>query len=141
VGINSSAAVGATARGRYAEGLRRRLAEGKGAIVISGHVGSWEILGQAVANAGFPLTTIATPFYDPRLTRWMNSWRTQLGMKILWREGNSRKTILRVLRQNELIGFLIDQNTKTAGDYVTLFGRPAFTPIIPAAIAPRTGAR
>ena len=120
--------------------VEEALAEGKGAIVISGHVGNWEMLGQAVAAAGFPVTTIATPFYDPRLTRWMNEWRTQLGLKILWREGNSGKAILRVLRQNELMGFLIDQNTKTAGDYVPFFGRPAFTPTIPAAISLRTGA-
>jgi KDO2-lipid IV(A) lauroyltransferase len=116
------------------------LAEGKGAIVISGHVGNWEFLGQAVAAGGYPLTTIATPFYDPRLTRWMNAWRTQRGLKVLWRDGNSGKAILRVLRQNQLMGFLIDQNTKTAGDYVPFFGRPAFTPTIPAALALRTGA-
>jgi KDO2-lipid IV(A) lauroyltransferase len=116
------------------------LAQGKGAIIISGHVGNWEMLGQAIAAAGFPVTTIATPFYDPRLTHWMNDWRTQLGLKILWREGNSGRAILRVLRQNELMGFLIDQNTKTAGDYVPFFGRPAFTPTIPAAISLRTGA-
>lgn len=116
------------------------LTEGKGAIVISGHVGNWEILGQAIAAAGYPLTTIATPFYDPRITRWMNTWRTQRGLKILWRDGNTGKAILRVLRQNQFMAFLIDQNTKTAGDYVPFFGRPAFTPTIPAALALRTGA-
>ena len=116
------------------------LAEGRGAIVISGHVGNWEILGQAIAVAGYPLTTIATPFYDPRITRWMNSWRTQFGLKILWRESNNGKAILRVLRRNEMMAFLIDQNTKTSGDYVLFFGRKAFTPTHPAALALRTGA-
>jgi KDO2-lipid IV(A) lauroyltransferase len=38
------------------------------------------------------------------------------------------------------MGFLIDQNTRTAGEFVPFFGRPAFTPTIPAAIALRTGA-
>ena len=116
------------------------LAEGKGAILISGHVGNWEILGQAIAAAGYPLATIATPFYDPRVTRWLDRWRAQRGMKIIWREHNSGKAILRVLRSNKLMGFLIDQDTKTAGDYVTFFGRPAFTPTTPAALALRTGA-
>jgi len=116
------------------------LAEGKGAIVISGHVGNWEILGQAIAAAGYPIATIATPFYDPRVTRWLDRWRGQRGMKIIWREHNSGKAILRVLRSNKLMGFLIDQNTRTAGDYVTFFGRPAFTPTTPAALALRTSA-
>jgi KDO2-lipid IV(A) lauroyltransferase len=47
---------------------------------------------------------------------------------------------LSVLRRNGLIAFLIDQNTRTAGDYLPFFGRPAFTPTTPAAIALRTGA-
>lgn len=120
--------------------LEDALAEGKGAIVISGHVGNWEILGQAIAAAGFPIATIATPFYDPRLTKWLDEWRSKRGLKILWRDRNSGKAILRALRGNNLMAFLIDQDTKTAGDYVPFFGRPAFTPTTPAALALRTGA-
>ncbi len=120
--------------------LDETLAEGKGVILITGHVGNWEILGQAIAAAGYPIATIATPFYDPRVTRWLDKWRAQRGLKILWRDGNSGKAILRALRSNNLMAFLIDQNTWTAGDYVPFFGRPAFTPTTPAALALRTGA-
>ena len=38
------------------------------------------------------------------------------------------------------MGFLLDQNTRTEGEYVPFFGRPAFTPTTPAALALRTGA-
>jgi KDO2-lipid IV(A) lauroyltransferase len=38
------------------------------------------------------------------------------------------------------MAFLIDQDTATAGTYVPFFGRPAFTPTTPAALALRTGA-
>lgn len=120
--------------------LDETLAEGKGVILITGHVGNWEILGQAIAAAGYPIATIATPFYDPRVTRWLDKWRTQRGLKILWRDGNSGKAILRALRSNNLMAFLIDQNTRTTGEYVPFFGRPAFTPTTPAALAIRTGA-
>ena len=117
------------------------LAEGKGAVVISGHIGNWELIGQAIAIAGYPIATIAKPLYDPRVTRWLKKWRTTRGLQIVWRdEGNAGKTILSVLRRNRLMAFLIDQNTKTAGDFVPFFGRPAFTPTTPAAIALRTGA-
>ncbi|HEX9263953.1 MAG TPA: lysophospholipid acyltransferase family protein [Candidatus Binatia bacterium] len=120
--------------------LDEALAEGKGAVVISGHVGNWEMLGQAIAAAGYPIATIATPFYDPRVTAWLQQWRTRRGLEIVWRGRNTGKSILRVLRSNSLMAFLIDQDTKTAGDYVPFFGRPAFTPTIPAALALRTGA-
>jgi Kdo2-lipid IVA lauroyltransferase/acyltransferase len=120
--------------------LDEALAEGKGAVLISGHVGNWEMLGQAVAAAGYPIATIAAPFYDPRVTQWLQQWRARYGLKILWRDQNSGKAILRVLRSNQLMAFLIDQDTKTTGDYVPFFGRPAFTPTTPAALALRTGA-
>jgi KDO2-lipid IV(A) lauroyltransferase len=120
--------------------LDRARAAKKGAIVISGHIGNWEILGQAIAAAGYPITTIARPSYDPRVTAWLHRWRTQRGLEILWREGNAGKAILRVLRENGLMAFLIDQDTETAGEFVPFFGRPAFTPTTPAALALRTGA-
>ena len=122
-------------------GLDDTLAEGKGAVLISGHIGNWEILGQAIAAAGYPIATIAKPSYDPRITRWLQKWRTARGLRIVWRdETNSGKSILSVLRRNGLMAFLIDQNTRTGGDYLPFFGRPAFTPTTPAAIALRTGA-
>ena len=117
------------------------LAEGKGAVVISGHIGNWEILGQAIAAAGYPIATIAKPSYDPRVTRWLQKWRTAHGLRIVWRDKtNAGKSILSVLRRNGLMAFLIDQNSRTLGDYLPFFGRPAFTPTTPAAIALRTGA-
>jgi KDO2-lipid IV(A) lauroyltransferase len=128
--------LGADARRVFDEAL----AEGKGAVVISGHVGNWEILGQAIAAAGYPIATIAKPSYDPRVTRWLDEWRSYHGLRIIWRDQNSGKAILRALRSNYLMAFLIDQDTKTAGDYVPFFGRPAFTPTTPAALALRTGA-
>lgn len=121
--------------------LDEALAEGKGVIVISGHIGNWELLGQSIAAAGYPIATVAAPSYDPRVTRLLQKMRTLRGLKIIWRDkDNAGKAILRVLRQNSLMAFLIDQDTKTAGDFVPFFGRPAFTPTTPAALALRTGA-
>lgn len=121
--------------------LDETLAERKGAVLISGHIGNWELLGQAIAAAGYPIASIAKPSYDPRITRWLQSWRTAHGLRIVWRdETNAGKSILSVLRRNGLMAFLIDQKSRTAGDYLPFFGRPAFTPTTPAAIALRTGA-
>jgi KDO2-lipid IV(A) lauroyltransferase len=116
------------------------LAERKGVVLITGHIGNWEMLGQAIAAAGYPITTIARPSYDPRVTAWLHQWRTSRGLEILWRNRNSGRAILRVLGKNRLMAFLIDQDTATAGTYVPFFGRAAFTPTTPAALALRTGA-
>lgn len=117
------------------------LAAGRGAVVISGHIGNWELLGHAIAAAGYPITTLAKPSYDPRVTQWLQKWRALHGLKIIWRDkSNAGKMILSALRHNSLIAFLIDQDIKAAGDFVPFFGRPAFTPTTPAALALRTGA-
>ena len=126
--------------GAAKEVLDAALQRGNGAVLISGHIGNWEILAQAVAAAGYPVATVATPSFDPRVTRWLDRWRSQRGLKIIWRRNSSAKAVVRLLRSNHLVGFLIDQDTDTAGDYVNFFGRPAFTPTSPAALALRTGA-
>jgi KDO2-lipid IV(A) lauroyltransferase len=121
--------------------LDEALAEGKGAIVITGHIGNWELLAQSVAAAGYRVATVAKASNDPRVTRWLQKWRSTHGLRIVWRdEVNAGKIILSVLRQNGLMAFLIDQNTRTSGEFLSFFGRPAFTPTTPAAIALRTGA-
>ncbi|MGH7926868.1 MAG: lysophospholipid acyltransferase family protein, partial [Candidatus Binatia bacterium] len=107
----------------------------------TGHIGNWELLAQSVASAGYLVATVAKASYDPRVTRWLQNWRSTRGLRIVWRdEVNAGKIILSVLRQNGLMAFLIDQNTRTAGEFISFFGRPAFTPTTPAAIALRTGA-
>ncbi len=117
------------------------LAGGRGAVVVSGHIGNWEILGHAIAAAGYPITTFAKSSYDPRVTQWLQEWRTLHGLRIIWRDkNNAGKMILSALRQNNLLAFLIDQDINTVGDFVPFFGRPAFTPTSPAALALRTGA-
>jgi hypothetical protein len=41
--------------------LDAALAEGKGAVLISGHIGNWELMGRAIAAAGYPIATVAKP--------------------------------------------------------------------------------
>jgi KDO2-lipid IV(A) lauroyltransferase len=120
--------------------LDEALAENKGVVMITGHIGNWEMLGQAIAAAGYPITTIARHSYDPRVTAWLHQWRTRQGLEILWRNRNSGRAILRVLGKNRLMFFLIDQDIATAGAYVPFFAHAAFTPTGPAAFALRTGA-
>ena len=119
--------------------LDAALAQGKGVVAVTGHIGNWELLAQAVAQSGYPISTVAKPLYDPRLTAWVNTWRTARGLQIIWR-GQNPKAMLRVFRQGGILAFLMDQDTKVPGAFVPFFGRPAFTPTAPAILALRTGA-
>jgi KDO2-lipid IV(A) lauroyltransferase len=57
------------------------LAKKKGVVLITGHIGNWEMLGQAIAAAGYPIITIARPSHDPRVRAWLHQWRTRRGLE------------------------------------------------------------
>ncbi|MEE8408053.1 MAG: lipid A biosynthesis acyltransferase, partial [Myxococcota bacterium] len=116
-------------------------ARGKGIVAVTGHIGNWELFGQMVAKAGYPITSIAKPLYDPRLTRWVDQQRSARGMQILWRGDRSvPKKMLRVFRNNGVLALLIDQDTMVQGAFVPFFGRHAFTPTAAASMALRKDA-
>lgn len=114
------------------------LAEGKGVVAVSGHVGNWELCAQSIAASGLPLSVIASPLYDPRLTRMVDEFRARTGAQVLWR-GDRRvsKEMLRVFKRNEVLAMLIDQDTKVQGAFVPFFHRPAYTPVAAASLALR----
>ena len=125
----------------HREHFRRLLSQGRGAIAVSGHIGNWELLAQAVARAGFDIAGIAKPLYDPRLTRLVHLERTAAGMQLIWRgdKGGSRE-MLRVFKRGGILALLIDQDTRVPGTFAPFFGRYAHTPAAAAALALRTGA-
>jgi KDO2-lipid IV(A) lauroyltransferase len=117
------------------------LSEGKGVVLVGGHIGNWELLSHAFARADLPMNAIAKPLYDPRLTALADKTRRQFGSKILWRgKPQVGKDMLRVFKKNEILGLLIDQDTKVQGAFVPFFGKLAYTPIAAAALAIRFNA-
>ncbi len=120
--------------------LDAAFAEGKGVVAVTGHVGNWELLAQVVAKAGYPITAIAKPTYDPRLTRLVHEGRTRYGMRVIWRgDSGASKDMIAVFKGGGMLALLIDQDTKVQGDFVPFFGRPAYTPTAAAALALRFG--
>ncbi|HEX8826251.1 MAG TPA: lysophospholipid acyltransferase family protein [Archangium sp.] len=121
--------------------LEAALARGKGVVFISGHVGNWELLARRVARAGYPSQSIAKETTDPRLTALVERFRAQGGVRSIWRgqEGAAR-AMLRALKAGEILGLLIDQDTKVQSLFVPFFGELAATPRAAADLALRTGA-
>lgn len=119
------------------EALKAATQQG-GAIVVSGHIGNWELLGAAVARAGVPLTVIAKRIYDPRFDRWMRQWRDSFGTETIVRGGaDTGKRMQAALQQNRALVMLIDQDTDVPSVWTDFFGRPAKTPSAPATYALR----
>ncbi len=121
--------------------LERAVATGRGVVFVTGHVGNWELLARCVPRAGFDSSSIAKASNDPRLTRLIDRFRTQGGLKTIWRgRPGAARQMLRVLRSGAILGILIDQDTAVQSVFAPFFGKPAATPRAAADLALRTGA-
>lgn len=121
--------------------LKAALALGRGVIFLTGHFGNWELMAALVTRRGYPASVVATPVYDPRLDRLLVDARARHGVHTISRGSPSAaRHLLSGLRRNAILGMLIDQDTDVDGVFVPFFGRPAYTPAGPAALALKTGA-
>ncbi len=113
---------------------------GRGVIVLTGHFGNWEWLATGLALNGIPLHVVARPLDNPHLDRLICAWRERGGNRVLNKHA-AAPDIIRLLRQGEVVGFLLDQNTRREDAvFVDFFGTPAATNKGLAIIALRTGA-
>ncbi|RKY79972.1 hypothetical protein DRQ00_02740 [candidate division KSB1 bacterium] len=121
------------------ENIDQALQKRHGVLLVTGHIGNWELMAATIAMQGYPLYVIGATLYDKRLDRIVVNNRMRAGYYNIPR-GNSAKKILKTLRQNAILGILIDQDTRVDGVYVDFFGRPAHTPIGPVVLALKTKA-
>jgi KDO2-lipid IV(A) lauroyltransferase len=115
---------------------------GRGVILVTAHLGPWERLAGVLVEAGFPLTTPVRTSYDPRLEATVHArLRGQHGVRAVDRDAKTTPyALLRALKRGEVVGFLIDLQTRVASVRVPFLGVPAWTPSAPARLALRTGA-
>lgn len=116
------------------------LSEGNGCIVITGHIGSWELAARALARRGYGVAAVARRFHDPGLGALVESFRAAGGVETLPRgEPKTVRRLLTQLRSGGMIFMLVDQDTSVPSVHVPFFGRLAKTPRGPADLVYRTG--
>jgi len=111
----------------FAEAYERTKTEGRGRIILGGHMGNWEL--QAFTYPLFfePLTFLARRMDNPLIERMIVGIRTRLGNKQIDKT-NSASPILRTLRSGGTLGVLADVNSHPKeGVFVPFFGIPACT--------------
>lgn len=104
----------------------RILLKNKGAIVLTGHYGNWEILGYTLATMGFETYSVARPIDNPHIDTWLLGVRERKGQTILSKRGVTT-TAQDVLEKKGVIGFIADQNAGPKGMFVPFFNRLAST--------------
>lgn len=119
------------------EDLIRR---GKGGIVVSAHLGNWELLAHYFAIKGYSVNVIARRIRMEDFERFLDRIRKRHKVNILYRDA-SAKDVIALLKKNEFIGMMPDQDMDSvSGVFVDFFGRPSFTPNGPAVLNLLTGA-
>lgn len=116
-------------------------ASGFGHMIITGHVGSWEMVayfGNLVSQK--PFHVLAKPSRYPGVTLFLQRLRQRMGTPVLWNHKKSLvKEILGALKRHESIGFVMDQKPEgRKGPVVNFFDKPTAFVGGPAAIAVKT---
>ena len=118
-------------------------APGKGIIVVTGHLGHWELGGLMLAKLGLPLTVVTLEEPSSELSRWREACRRQLGIKTIT-VGREHPfafvEMMQTLRRNELVAMLVDRPYEGSGVCVDLFGHKTEFSSAPALLAHHTGA-
>ncbi len=115
-------------------------AKGNGVLVLTGHIGAWELSSFAHALYGYPMHFLVRAIPNPRVDALVNRYRCASGNTPVDKT-NSARQIFQVLRSRGTVGILADLNTpSTDGVFVDFFGVPACTTDAVARIALRTGA-
>ncbi len=126
--------------GRAVEIYNRLLAEGKGLISMTAHIGNWELLAGIFGLKGYKGAVLARKIYYEPYNKWIVGLRAAMKVPTLYRDDSSRE-ILKRLAAGEIIGLLPDQDIDSLkGTFVPFFGMPAYTSVAPARIALSTGA-
>ena len=105
------------------EKLQRGMAEGRGAVIASAHSGNWELMGGAFALAGIPLVGVAMKQKSSGSDRFINEYRTLIGMHITYKTGV--REMFDMLKKGWAIGLIMDQDTNLHdGLVLDFFGQP-----------------
>jgi lauroyl/myristoyl acyltransferase len=123
------------------EPLFRVLAYGKGAIVVTPHLGNWDLGAAAIATCGYPVHAITDPFGPPEVDGMIRASREQLGVGVIPIGPASAREALRALRRNEVLLLACDIDKGGSGVPVHFLGQELTLPAGPATLSLRTGAR
>lgn len=112
----------------------------RGIILLTLHLGGWEISSLAHSALHHPLHLMVRPLDNPRVEALVEARRTRFG-NVAVDKGSAMRRALRVLRDGGTLGILADVNVHPPnGIFVPFFGIQACTTTSVAALALRTGA-
>lgn len=122
------------------EHVEQALAQGKGILAMTPHLGCFEIVSLYYASR-LPMTVMYRPPRQQWAEKIMRAGRQRGQVELATADMKGVRLLLAALRRGEAIGILPDQvASKGEGAWANFFGRPAYTPTLPARLHQTTGA-
>ena len=113
------------------------LSRSKGGMILTAHLGNWEMGGVFLSLLGYSLNVITAPDVAARLHEYRGRLRQGQGIKVITLNDtlSSSLAVLKALQANELVALLGDRDLLGKGIPVNFFGQPVYFPVGPALLA------
>lgn len=115
------------------------LKSGKGGILLTAHIGNWELGGMAMSLLGYPIVAVALPHKERPVNDLFNNQRGMWGVKVVQTNGAIRNCI-EALKENKIVALLADRDFGLNGEVLDFLGKKTIIPKGPAAFSLKTGA-
>jgi KDO2-lipid IV(A) lauroyltransferase len=102
------------------------IGDSRPALIVTAHLGNWELAGVALGRAGFRTHAVARPLDNPHLDRFVRRLRQSAGQRLIAKNGEFDQ-LDAVLRAGGTVATLADQDAGPRGVFVSFFGRLAST--------------
>ncbi len=123
----------------HPEYIEQALAPGRGTILVTAHLGNWELGGAVLAGMGYPVHAVALQQPSAKLNDFFQRHRRERGLQII-PLGHAVPHIIRALQRNEFVALLADRDYSHRTDFASLCGSLACLPRGPVWMAAKTGA-
>ncbi len=119
--------------------LRAAYQRGRGVLVVTAHLGNWEIGGAMLAGLGYPVSAVVLTYDKRKLNELFQRQRARRGYRVI-PLGRAVRDIIACVRRGEVVALAADRDFSGDDYRVQIFGAPARMPRGPAWIAAKTGA-
>lgn len=119
--------------------LDEAIEQKKGVILLTAHLGNWELGGTVIPEMGYRFSAVALKHKDKKVNLFFDQKRKSKGVNVI-PFGKAVKQCLNVLNNNEVLALVGDRDFSERGTVVNFFGKPTMFPEGPAAFSIKTGA-
>jgi KDO2-lipid IV(A) lauroyltransferase len=115
------------------------LAKGKGVVILTAHLGNWELGGVVIAQLGYPFWAVALPHKNKKVNAFFDAQRNIKGVKVI-AMGKAIRSCITEIRNNHMVALVGDRDFSEKGILIDFFDKPTHFPEGPAALSLMTGA-